>query len=187
MSNFYDAIDVIIHHEALQRPDGSWFFWIDDPADPGGETAWGISMLIIKREGMTAESLGLKDLSPGSLKNLKLEKAEELYKLFFWDRYKYEKIIDQNNATKVFDASVNCGPLRGAAMLQRAANHCGHKLDDDGILGPISLKAINECDQKKLIIEMAQEMRDYYMDLVVRKPLLKKFLKGWLMRADWIG
>jgi lysozyme family protein len=116
-----------------------------------------------------------------------MEKAEELYKLFFWDRYKYGKIVDQNNATKVFDASVNCGPSRGAAMLQRAVAHCGNTIIDDGILGPISFELINKCDQKKLIVEMAQEMRDYYLDLVIKKPKLKKFLKGWLMRADWIG
>lgn len=179
MGNWDEAIKVILKHEGG---------WVSNPADPGGETNWGISTLIIKRENITAAELGVDPATmyqPNYLKPMKVDAAIALYKKLFWDRYKYEQLSDQMVATKVFDCSVNCGPGRAHKMAQQAANKCGQSLTVDGILGPKSIAAINACDPVKFRDAMADEMRAYYTSIATAKPSLQIFLKNWLKRASW--
>ena len=183
MSDFAKTIPVVIAHEAYHKPDGSWLYWVDDPDDSGGETAWGISMLMIKAEGITPQEIGLASFTPGCLKNLTMDKAEYLYKKFFWDRYSYGKINDWVCSTKVCDCGVNCGPGHAGAMAQRAANMPAALID--GILGDKSFALINSIDPKKYVPAMAAEMKKYYTNLVAAKPSLSKFLNNWLQRAEW--
>lgn len=178
MSDFYRAIDVVLRHEGG---------WVHDPDDPGGETNFGLSMLMIQREGLTPLDLGLPDFEPGRLKELKLERAKEIYRRLFWDRYHLERIHDQASATKVFDCGVNCGPPRAAMLAQQAAIVCGQWVVVDGILGPESFDAINACGRAAYLSAYAEEMAGYYRALVERRPVLKKFLRTWLLRAAWPG
>ena len=104
------AVGVVHRHEGG---------WVSDPSDLGGETNFGISSLIIQREGLTNEFLGLPadaPRTPGWLKAMKIEAATKVYHLLFWDKYGYERIADTMVATKVFDCSVNCGPSRAHTM-----------------------------------------------------------------------
>ena len=177
MSSFDLAIPTILRHEGG---------WVDDPADPGGETNFGISMLIVRREGLTPKDLGIPSFAPGSMKLMTKDTAKALYRRLFWDRYGYDQIDDQVVATKVFDCAVNCGPGRSHRMIQKAAN----KISDsaivvDGILGPQTVKAINSCEPEKLVTQMAAEMRSYYLGLIEKKPVLGKFQRNWLKRARW--
>lgn len=178
MSDFSKAIPVILKHEGG---------WVSDPADPGGETNFGISMLIIKREGLTKEQLGIQDWNPGCLKFMNQSAAVDIYKKLFWDRYGYSSIVDQNVATKIFDCGVNCGPGRAHGMAQRVATALGNPTDVDGKIGPKTIKAINACDPLKFITAFRSEMETYYDDLVARKPALQKFLWIWMKRAAWVG
>ena len=148
MNSFEEAIKVVLRHEGG---------WVDDPADRGGETNFGISTLIIAREGITNEFLGMPPgpRAPGWLKKLTLEGAVRVYRQLFWDRYGYAGINDLVVATKVFDCAVNCGPARSHAMAQRAANLCGAPCDVDGLLGPESMKAINASPPRQFVVEFA--------------------------------
>lgn len=177
MSDFEQAIKVILKHEGG---------WVDDPDDPGGQTNFGISMLIIRREKITPEQCGVKDFSPGALKKMPVSAAKDIYRKLFWDKYGYGKIEDQTVATKVFDCAVNCGPSRSHAMIQKAVN----TIDDgaltvDGILGPVTIAAINNADPTELVENMAAEMRSYYLSIIAKKPVLAKFKNNWLRRATW--
>lgn len=179
MSDFNQAIPVILLHEGG---------WVANPADPGGETNFGISTLIIKRENISAADLGVDPATMfhfGYLKPMKVEAATAIYKKLFWDRYGYEKLAALKPATKIFDCGVNCGPSRGHLMAQRAANKLGQTLTVDGNLGPKSIAGINACDPQRFVIAMAGEMAAYYTNLVHEKPELAVFLKNWLHRAAW--
>jgi lysozyme family protein len=179
MADFDKAIKVSLRFEGG---------YVNNPADPGGATNWGISTLIIKREGITAAELGIPDLTPESIKLMKVDAAIKIYKKLFWDKYKYSTINNQNVATKIQDIAINCGPSRAHMMAQAAVNKlgCGPLLTD-GILGPKSMAAINKCDSKKLVQAIADEQANYYKNLVIRKPNLGVFLSNWLRRAKWIG
>jgi lysozyme family protein len=178
MSTFELAIPVILKHEGG---------WVNNPADPGGETNFGISMLMVKREGMTPAQLGIPDFNPGSMKLMKVEAAKDIYRKLFWDKPGYDRINDQLVATKIFDCAVNCGPGRAHKMAQKAANRLGAGLGVDGNLGPLSIAAINACDPAQFLQAMAAEMLLYYQGIVAKNPSLGVFLKNWTHRAAWIG
>lgn len=178
MANFDKSIVVILRHEGG---------WVNNPADPGGETNYGISMLMVRREGMTPQQLGIPNFDPGSMKLMTVDTAKAIYKTIFWDKPGYQKIIDDNVATKIFDCAVNCGPGRSHGMAQKAANRLGQKLIVDGNLGPKSLAGINACDPKQFLAAMAIEMLSYYQSIIVVHPTLAVFIKNWTKRAAWIG
>jgi len=178
MSDFNLSIGVILKFEGG---------WVNNPVDPGGETNWGISMLMVRREGMTPAELGIPDFNPGSMKLMTVDTAKKIYKKFFWDKFQYEKIYNQNVATKIFDVGVNCGPGRSHRMAQKAANQCGQSLKEDGILGPNSFAGINACDPALFLKAMAAEQLAYYTALVMAKPALRIFLNNWTRRSGWVG
>jgi lysozyme family protein len=185
MSDFNSAIPVILQHEGG---------WVSHPADPGGETNWGISSLIIQREGITNTDLGLSagadpvidGRAPGWLRTMPMSAAVTIYKRLFWDKYGYGRIAGQVAATKVFDCAVNCGPARAHAMAQRAANTLqAEQIPADGILGPKSVAAINNCTESAFVKAMAAQMTEYYTKIAQARPSLQVFLRNWLHRASW--
>jgi len=182
MSKFEDAIPVIMAHEGTDTN-----FWVDDPADPGGETVWGWSMLTIKKLGLTPQDLGLPQLvfTPGCLKAVSKQTCQSLYRKFFWNQLGYQNVADQTAATKMMDAAVNMGPKRAAEFAQRACNALGAALDVDGSLGTKSWAAINACDSEDFVRAYADEMSAYYLRIIARNPSLAKFQKNWLRRAQW--
>lgn len=176
MSAFEPAIAVVLRHEGG---------WVDDPDDPGGETNFGISRRIIDREKLTPEELGLPSLNPGAMKLLKVETAVALYRQLFWEPYGYERLKNQEVATKLFDAGINMGPARAHVLAQQAAIVCGQWLIVDGVLGPKTVDCINACNSLSFLQAMADEMATYYRTISTRRPKLAKFLSNWLKRARW--
>jgi lysozyme family protein len=163
MSTFDKAIPVILAHEGGL---------VDNPADPGGITQFGIS----KR---WADSQGL-DID---IKELTLDKAKELYKKYFWNPI-YEQLLDQTVSTKIFDLTVNMGAKQAHKLAQRA---CQGTCTVDGVLGPNSVKAINAIAPARYLQDLVTLQIDFYNDLIAQKPTLAVFKKGWIKRASWAG
>lgn len=199
MSTFDKAIETILQHELAPGND-PLRGWVDHPADPGAETNWGISTLMIVRENMSMADLGLDPSTPkpywdsaakryvyqpGYLKKMPLAKAIEIYKRMYWDPFHFDQINDQTAATKIADCGVNCGQNRAIAMAQRAATACGHPCNDDGVMGPKTIAAINAIEPKTFVRAMGAEMQKYYNGIVAAKPAKGVFLKTWTRRAQW--
>ena len=177
MSSFDLAIPTILMHEGG---------WVSDPQDLGGETNYGISMLMIRRSGLTPQELGVDNLTtPGCLKKMTVDGAKKIYLKYYWAPFHYDSINDQTVATKIFDCGVNCGNDRANVMAQKAANACGQSLTVDGSLGPKSFAAINACDAKTYIKAYADEMTKYYLAIIKARPANAKFQSNWLHRAQW--
>jgi lysozyme family protein len=177
VSTFEPAIAVVLKHEGG---------YVSDPVDPGGETNFGISSLIISREGLSSADLGLDPATagkPGWLQAMTVDTAKALYQRLFWDRYGYSRIADQQVATKVFDAAVNIGPKRAHLKAQMVAGLQAKQLD--GILGMESVGAINLVEPAKFLVQYAALLASYYRALVTERPQLSKFLSNWLRRAAW--
>lgn len=136
-----------------------------DPADPGGETNFGIS----KR---TYPDLNIRALTR--------EQAEAIYHRDWWLRYGYGRIDDEALAAKLFDLSVNTGPRRAHSLLQKAVNKTGaSRLEVDGLFGPASLAAVNSHPHPSLLLaELKLLAVEYYLGLGNRR-----FLSGWVRRA----
>jgi lysozyme family protein len=172
MSTFDEANKVLAFHEGG---------WCDVPGDKGGETNFGWSTLTIKRLGLSAADLGIPGsmFSPGYLKPMRKEVADQLYKKFFWDKGGYSNITDQASATKVFDFAVNAGIENAARVAQRA---CGATVD--GQLGPKSFAAINAMGPA-FVPAMRDAMVAYYEDLIRAVPSDEQFRSNWIKRAQW--
>lgn len=155
------AVDVVLRHEGG---------YVNDPADPGGETKFGIS----KRS--------YPDLDIASLTKAQ---AVEIYRRDWWEPYRYNEIKALDTATKVFDLSVNMGPTAAHRCLQRALHACGQRhVVIDGLIGPQTLQAANSVKPKAMLLAaLRAEAAAHYRALIERRPEMARFAKGWENRA----
>lgn len=175
---FEEAIGVILKHEGG---------YTDDENDPGGATDYGISLRFLEDHDIDLNSDG--EVNVIDIKSLDIDKAKEIYKKYWWDKYNYEAINSLYYATKIFDMAVNMGGKQAHILVQRAVNYCGYNLVVDGILGRKSVGTINEIwihgRGEDLKYETEEEQKWFYQHLAEEKPKFKKFLKGWLNRAAY--
>ena len=99
--------------------------------------------------------------------------VEPLYKKKYWDAVRAEELpsgIDY----MVFDMGVNAGPSRSIKLLQTAAG-----MTPDGLLGPITMSAVQAADPVILIIEFSHAKEDFYRSLTD----FPRYGTGWLNRV----
>ena len=156
---FEHAVSFVLAHEGG---------YSNDIDDDGGETKFGISKRIYPDLDINA---------------LTIDQAKAIYKRDFWEPQLYKEIKDVNLATKVFDLAVNMGSNWAHRLVQRALRATGQDILEDGILGPMTLAAINKADLTDLLAALKSEAAGYYRTLAATKPKRAKFLKGWLKRA----
>jgi lysozyme family protein len=146
----------------------------NDTLDTGGETKFGISA---------------KFYPNLNISSLTKEMAMMIYRRDWWDKYKYQFITSQPLANKVFCASVNMGALNAHKCLQRACRACGENIEDDGILGQNTYKAIGQTYILTLMAAYRSELAGYYRVVANVKSAHgdpewgNRFLKGLLNRA----
>lgn len=150
MAKFEDAIGTVLKNEGG---------YVNNPADPGGETKYGIS----KRSYPNVD-----------IKNLTEDEAKEIYKRDFW---KFDGIDSQEVATKIFDAMVNMG----SRAIKFAQQLVGTVVD--GKYGAKTEAAINAQDPVEFLKAYRDKMEQFYRNLVLADPSKAQFLKGWLRRA----
>lgn len=177
MSDFDVAIKTILKHEGG---------YVNDKDDPGGATNYGVSLRFLIKTGDLDRDGFLDgdfdqdgDIDIDDIKKMSLDNAKNIYRLYWWDKYKYALINDDEVATKVFDLAVNMGATQAHKCVQRAIRAAnGQTLVDDGILGNQSFAAINNCPSIVLLPAIRSEAAGFYRSL--NKP---KFIRGWLNRA----
>jgi len=165
--------------------------FVNDPVDPGGATNWGMSIRFLKNDAGDADGDGFLDgdidkdgdIDVDDIKNMTVEEARKLYRIYFWDKYDYDTIVDFTVAARVFDMTVNMGPRQTGKIVQRALNNCGQNVGVDGAIGKNTFAAINCTDPEMLMAEIRQEHAQFYIDLIAAKPKFEKYRKGWLRRA----
>jgi lysozyme family protein len=142
-----------------------------NPADPGGETRYGIC----KREYPQVD-----------ITSLTREGAVAIYFRDWWRRYHYSDLPGPIGA-KLFDLAVNIGPEHAAHCLQRALRACGRPVNEDGLIGEETRAAAPAANQIALIAALRSEAAGYYRALVAGEHgeggSDREFLNGWLNRA----
>jgi lysozyme family protein len=152
MASFKLAIPRVINNEGGYE---------NNPADPGGETKYGIS----KRQYPALD-----------IPNLTLEQAMELYQRNYWDPA--WEALPQDIATKLLDMAVNMGRETAVKIIQQAAG-----VVQDGKFGPLTASAIISQDAARLLQEIRARAAVHYARLVLANPDLTGFLLGWMRRA----
>lgn len=173
------CFDVAIQ-SVLQNEGG----FVNDPQDSGGATKYGISLkwlssLTLEPEIAHLDQNGNGVIDAEDIAALTRNHAVELYRHYFWEPHRYERIRNQQIATKVFDFSVNVGSHASHSCLQWALRATGQKeINIDGILGEYTINAANDSDFRVLLAALRSEIASYYRSL--KKP---HFEAGWLKRA----
>ena len=99
------------------------------------------------------------------IKSLTLAEAEQIYYNDYWLKAGCDT-MDKDLAIVVFDAAVNCGVGRTKSWLAELN------------------EKVDLVEGKRKARWMIQRRIQYYKDIVVKKPALNKFLKGWLNRVN---
>jgi lysozyme family protein len=172
MSEFSLAIPTILRHEGG---------YTDNSDDPGGATNYGVSLRWLRSQGLLEElereegDLHQSDVQ--AIKNMTQAEAEGFYRIQWWNRYGYGRLLDQPIATKIFDTAVNMGPVRAHKIAQEAAG-----ATVDGQLGSGSILALNSSSEAPLLHRLQVLQAGVYRQLALN-PKLAQFLPGWLNRA----
>jgi len=157
---------------AIARLLGDEGGYADNPADPGGETKFGIT----RREYPQLDIAALTRAD-----------AVAIYYRDWWQRYRYGELPGPI-AAKVFDLAVNIGPGHAVRCLQRALRACGRRVVEDGALGNATIAAVVAANQLAMIAALRAEAAGYYRALAAlergrRAGGDREFLNGWLNRA----
>jgi lysozyme family protein len=148
----------------------------NDKNDRGGATNLGI----IQREYDVWRKK--KGLPTQSVKNITKDEATEIYTNEYWLAGKCDKMPWPVNLAHL-DACVNTGVGQAAKFLQRAV-----KAQDDGIIGPGTLKALGEACARDGAETVAHKIADlrvpFYDHLVEKDPTQEDFIDGWHNRVN---
>ena len=153
MSNFDKAFDLLIGNEGG---------YVNNPADPGGETNWGITRAVAVDNGYT-----------GNMKSMPKETAKQIYKKMYWEKLQCDQ-LGFVVAFQLFDAGVNHGNSQAVKFLQRALS-----VVDDGVIGDKTIAATNSLDDLQIVMLFNAERIEFYSSL----KTFSTFGKGWVRRV----
>ena len=154
MAEFLKAIDGV-----LEREGG----YVNDPADRGKATKYGISQ-------RSYPHLDIADITK--------QDAVDIYCEDFWVPLCASQIVKQIVANVFFDFAVNAGRTRATKLMQQIL--C---VQIDGLIGPITIGAINSADGEKTAMQYTLHRIQFYNDLASGRKSQRKFLTGWINRA----
>ena len=164
----------------------------DHPADRGGLTAYGATIGFVQEIASTASGKNFLQAISVSLpvtkavmRQLRPGQVAAMFRRERWDALRLDE-LPFRQAALLYDAAVNHGPAQAVKLSQRGYNRCvthGVKLAVDGILGPLTRKAL-QTDTDKVVREIIEARREFYEGIVASKPDQRVFLKGWLNRAN---
>lgn len=164
----------------------------DDAADSGGYTKFGVSTAFLTDIASTQagrdvlERMGvILPVNRNTIRSLTETQAAGLFRWQMWNALSLD-LIPLRPAVVLYDAAVNSGPKQSVRFAQRGYNSCvayGQPLDTDGLMGPVTRKAMQQADTDKILMAMIDQREQFYRDLVAAKPSQEVFLKGWLNRV----
>ncbi|RLG71871.1 MAG: hypothetical protein DRO11_03465 [Methanobacteriota archaeon] len=135
--------------------------------------------------GLTKYGISAKAFPDLDIENLTLEQAKEIYRKYYWAPFE-ELEVPPGVRAFLFDSAVNMGVRQAVRFLQRAVSIVtGTRLAVDGIAGPRTREAIGKVawyDWGAVLWCMAALRATAYGRIVVRRPRLSRYLKGWLRR-----
>lgn len=151
--NFDTALARVLGHEGD---------YSDHPADKGGKTRFGITEAVAREYGFT-----------GDMRELPLAHAKLIYREKYWDKVRADE-LPSGLRYVVFDAAVNSGPTQAIKWLQGAAG-----VATDGVLGPITLKAVHNLNTPDLKLRMLARRLRFLANL----SNWPAFSRGWVNRV----
>lgn len=146
--NFEQAFERLIGHEGG---------YVNNPADPGGETNFGISKRSYPME---------------NIRGMTLTRAKTIYLRDYWGPAGCDAVPD-GLKFDLFDMAVNSGVTTAIRTLQNSVGAVA-----DGIIGPRTLQAINSMPAPRLVARF----NGWRLAFMANTPQWDTFGRGWARR-----
>jgi lysozyme family protein len=158
--------------------------YVNNPADRGGPTRYGITQQTARAFGYT-----------GDMRLLPQEKALDIYRQQYWadPRFYDVSLRYQQLAEKLLDCGVNMGPKTASRFLQRALNGLNRgaaeypDTPEDGAIGHMTLAALDafkahrgEPGEAVLLKLVNAQQAIRYLEIAERDHAQEAFLYGWI-------
>ncbi len=173
MANYNKAIQIILKNEGGYQK---------HPNDKGNYNSKGI--LVGTNHGISAKTLEKWKAYPvteSDMRNLSLTEAKEIYFKYYWLPIQGNAIQDQDNATLIFDHSVNAGVGGSSKLVQRTINTFGGSLTVDGAIGSKTIYELNRVNQPAFFDAFKQARVNYYTSISTGSNAV--FANGWIKRV----
>jgi lysozyme family protein len=168
-------------HEIIDREGG----FVDDDADSGGATCWGITEDVARAEGYK-----------GDMRHLPKELAYKIYERKYWHSLALDSVaaISESIAAELADTGVNMGVQRAGEFLQRALNALNNQQVDykdliiDGKVGRKTLENLIKFINKRgvqgeiVLFRMLNCLQgEFYITIGEKRQKDEKFIFGWFL------
>lgn len=150
------------YDDAFERLIGNEGAYSNNPADPGGETMYGITKRVAVNFGYT-----------GAMKDLPLVTAKDIARKGYWVTAGCDN-FDFAIAYQLFDMSYNHGPAQSIKFLQGAVG-----VQADGVIGAQTMKAVGAIPVLGVVCLINAQRIDFYVSL----GTWLTFGKGWSRRV----
>jgi lysozyme family protein len=150
--------------------------FVNDPDDLGGATCKGVTYKSYK---LYKKRKGLPEPTIEDLKNLSDEEFTDILKTMYWDYCLGDRIESQSVANAIVDWAWNSGTRTAVKEVQQILG-----VKDDGILGNITLAAINSRSPLPLFGAIQTARKFYIERICIARPKNKKYRKGWINRIN---
>jgi lysozyme family protein len=147
----------------------------DDPDDHGGRTSRGITQ---REYNAYCEIAGVP---AGDVWQAPDAIVNDIYHRAYW--MPYCPVMPPGVDYVFFDEAVNTGPHEAVIMLQVGLGFMGR--DVDGHLGVITSAALIKAKPAVLIDKMSDYRVLYYHEIEVKRPVDRKYDKGWMARVEF--
>jgi lysozyme family protein len=145
--------------------------YVNDPADAGGPTKYGITLA-------TLSAFRGRPCTAADVAALTRDDAIAIYDAKYVTGPGFDKITDAMLRTAAADAAVLFGPDRVIGALQSL---CG--VTADGIFGPVTVAAVNKREARELVNRLSLWRIRKHITRVVTDESQIRFLRGWFERA----
>ena len=146
--------------------------YVNDKYDKGGATNKGITISTFRHfygSKMTVEDL----------QNITDEQWEKIFLVGFWRPFRADDIKSQSIANICVDWAWASGTTTAIRQVQKILG-----VTADGIVGDITIGAINKCDAEDLFNRIKKARIDFVNAIVRNNPTQARFSRGWVNRIN---
>jgi len=164
--------------------------YANDPDDPGGATNFGVTIHTMRRLGLDLSKDG--KVTELDVKLLTKDRAVDIFIDHYFKAPKLH-LLPSLLRPSVFDMYVNAGS-NAVKILQRMINEMGSDLRVDGVLGPLTIRAVHvhyRPAPELFVDAYGIARRNYYYRIGDRRPASRKYARtrrggkgGWILRAE---
>lgn len=182
MGNFNEAYNITIlgNEGGLNPGEGEAFTYrgIDESQNP--QWKW---FAFIHQIYQANKDKGLSFINNLLATNTELQNdIQSFYKSGYWNTLSLDKVNDNQVTDILFDDSVNPCEINAAHVMQTAVVTCGTQLNVDGIIGQLTINAINSINAKTYYNAIITIRKFHYNDEVIKHPQQRQWLANWLNR-----